>query len=809
MSSAHPADSRIFGHLWTTPEVSALFSDEGRTQAWLDILAALALAQADVGLVPAEAAEAIRAGADVTRLDLDFVAEQTRATGHSTAGLIQALRQSLPAHAREWVYYGATVQDLTDTWFSFIFRVLGDIAERDVARMRDRALGLAAEYRSTPMCGRSHGQPGLPITFGFKAAVWAAELDRHLARIREGRGRWELVQLGGALGTMEFWGEQALDLLDAFARRLGLRAPDVPWLTARDGVAEFIGLLAAISATVGKIGNEVYQLQRPEIGELRERFTPGTVGSITMPHKRNPEISEHLVTLSRIIRAQAGLALDGMVCEHERDGRAWKTEWLVVPETAMAFGVCVASGARMLDGLSVDTERMRRNIDAHRGYLLSEPVLRALADRLGKHTAHDVVYAAAMNGIDAGQDFRTALSADPRLAAISAAELDGLLDVRASLGSCAAFVDRVSRARAGRADAGRDGAGRDGAGSPGAGGREMTAAPDAAGRLLPGRLASRPRADLVLEPTPLHPAPRLSRELGVPVLLKRDDLTGAGLGGNKLRGLEYIIADAREQGCDCLVTGAGPQSNWTMLAALACLRYQIEPHVVCYGTSASDEGASEGNMRLHRWLGVDVRFTGEPDRSSVDAGIEAVTAELRAAGRRPYPVPRGGATPLGALGYVRASVELADQLAALGERPSALWLATGSCGTQAGLLAGAALTGATYDVVGVTVSRPAAESRERVRGLAAEAAALGGIDAAIGQPDVRDGWIGPGYGVPSADGRAAARLVAVTEGVFLDPTFGAKAMAALVAESRAGRLRGTQVFLVSGGAPTLFAGSAP
>jgi D-cysteine desulfhydrase len=323
----------------------------------------------------------------------------------------------------------------------------------------------------------------------------------------------------------------------------------------------------------------------------------------------------------------------------------------------------------------------------------------------------------------------------------------------------------------------------------------------------PVRPAGHPRVPLVLEPTPLHRAERLSGELGVPVLLKRDDLTGTGLGGNKLRALEYLIADALGQGCDCLVTGAGPQSNWTMLAALACVRHRIEPHVVCYGRSAADEG----NMRLHRWLGVDVRFTGDPGRSSVDAGIEAVAAELRAAGRRPYPVPRGGATPLGALGYVRASEELAAQLAALGERPSGLWLAAGSCGTQAGLVAGAALTGAPYRVVGVTVSRPAAECRARVRALAAGAAALGGGAAGPAgeppEPTVLDGWIGPGYGAASAEGDRAARMVAAAEGVFLDPVFGAKAMAALIAECRAGRVRGTQVFLVSGGAPTLFTGS--
>ncbi len=452
MSVAHPADSRVYGHLWTTHEASALFTDEGRTQAWLEILAALAQAQADVGLVPAAAARTIADHADVSRIDLALVADATRASGHSTVGLIRALRAVLPEHAREWVYYGATVQDLSDTWFALVAKAIGGIAERDVTRMRDRALGLAAEHRSTPMCGRTHGQPGLPITFGFKAAVWAAELDRHLARLRQGRKRWELVQLGGALGTMEFWGERALDLLSAFAGRLGLGVPDAPWITARDGVAEFIWLLAAISATAGKIGNEVYQLQRPEIGELRETFTPGTVGSITMPHKRNPELSEHLVTLSRLVRAQAGLALEGMVCEHERDGRAWKTEWVVLPETAMYFAACVDSAARMLDGLCVDAGRMRRNIDSHCGYLLSEPVMRALADRVGKHSAHDAVYAAAMDGIDNQQDFRTALRADRRLDAIPDRELDELLDVRASLGSCAAFVDRVRLACSGRHD---------------------------------------------------------------------------------------------------------------------------------------------------------------------------------------------------------------------------------------------------------------------------------------------------------------------------------------------------------------------
>ncbi|MPZ67574.1 MAG: adenylosuccinate lyase family protein, partial [Pseudonocardiaceae bacterium] len=224
---AHLADSAVYRHLWSTPELHALLDDRGRFQAWLEILATLAEAQADVGLVPAEAARAIREHADVTLLDLEEVGEQTRATGHSTLGLIRCLTEVLPAHAGEWVYYGATVQDLSDTWTALVARKVGDVLERDLRRAEAATLALAREHRDVLMCGRTHGQPGLPMTFGFKAAVWASELRRHRQRLAEGRPRWEVVQLGGALGTMEFWGEAALPMLDAFACRLGLGAPDV------------------------------------------------------------------------------------------------------------------------------------------------------------------------------------------------------------------------------------------------------------------------------------------------------------------------------------------------------------------------------------------------------------------------------------------------------------------------------------------------------------------------------------------------------------------------------------------------------
>lgn len=317
-------------------------------------------------------------------------------------------------------------------------------------------------------------------------------------------------------------------------------------------------------------------------------------------------------------------------------------------------------------------------------------------------------------------------------------------------------------------------------------------------------LAGIARVEFATLPTPLHPAPRLSDALGVPVWFKRDDLTGIGLGGNKVRTLEYLLADALGRGCDCLVTGAGPQSNWTMLAALTAIRCGLEPYVVCYGDPVPDRG----NLLLHRTLGTTIRFTGDPERSSVDGGIEELATELRTLGRRPYVVPRGGATPVGALGYLRASIELTTQLAPLPEPPTTLWLAAGSGGTCAGLVAGAALLPTSYDVVGVTVSRPVPEITAQVCRLAAAAGELVGTPVSEPAVDIRGGWTGPGYGLTSAEGDQAAALVARTESLFLDPVFGAKAMAGLIDACRTGQVAGPVLFLVSGGAPTLFAPGA-
>lgn len=316
-------------------------------------------------------------------------------------------------------------------------------------------------------------------------------------------------------------------------------------------------------------------------------------------------------------------------------------------------------------------------------------------------------------------------------------------------------------------------------------------------------LLTLPRVVLATNATPLHRAPRLSNSLGTEIWFKRDDLTGLGLGGNKVRALEFLLGDALAQGCDCMVTGAGPQSNWAMLAALAARRVELDPFLLFYGElSPGDASPPVGNRMLAEMVGAQISFTGDPDRTSVDVAIEETAAKLRAEGRRPYVLPRGGATALGAVGYARVSLELSEQLLEVGLCPAQLWLATGSCATQAGLVAGRQWLGLPYQVVGVTVSRTVEECVRRVHELAIGVADLIGAPRAHPE-DVRvlGGHIGPGYGLRSADGDRATELVARTESIFLDPVFVAKAMAALIAgDHRSGPI----VFLVSGGAPTLF-----
>jgi adenylosuccinate lyase len=356
------SDSAGYAHLWGTDELARVFDESARLQCWLDILVALARAQARLGIIPAGAGEAIAAGARVAALDLDYIAEQTRLTSHSTLGLIRGLQRVLPEHAREYVYFRATVQDLTDSWFGVVMRTVGALVWRDLRALEADLLDLARTHRDTVQVGRTHGQPGAPITFGFKAASWADEVRRHLQRLREGRSRWPVGQLGGAVGVLSPFGSDGVALRRSFCAEVGLADPGISWLTARDRLAEFGHLLAMVCGTLARIGGEVFELQRPEIGELAEPTTATAVGSITMPHKRNPEASEHLDTLARLARSSAAVLTEGLAQLHERDGRGWKAEWVALPEVCLLTGAALRTARAIVGGLEVDADAMAANL---------------------------------------------------------------------------------------------------------------------------------------------------------------------------------------------------------------------------------------------------------------------------------------------------------------------------------------------------------------------------------------------------------------------------------------------------------------
>ena len=320
-------------------------------------------------------------------------------------------------------------------------------------------------------------------------------------------------------------------------------------------------------------------------------------------------------------------------------------------------------------------------------------------------------------------------------------------------------------------------------------------------------LARLPRQTLAHFPTPLSPMRRLSRAIGgLDIWFKRDDLISFGLGGNKVRGLELLVADAMAQGAEVLVTGAGVQSNHVRVTAAAATCCGLRCVVVFWGDAP--EGI-DGNYRVTRLLGAEAVFTGDPDRASVDRGIEALCVELRNKGQRPYPIPRGGACALGALGHTLAAHELFEQCRQLGLAPESIVLATGSGGTHAGWLVGTRALGSPWTVESFTVSREAEAMPIEIARLATEAAALLGLDwqFAPAEAIVHGGFIGAGYGIPSLEAADAIRLVGRTEGVLLDPTYTGKAMAGLLEHLRRGLAPyRSVVFLHTGGEPAFFAG---
>ena len=440
-------DSRQYAHLWGTAELAQVFEERARLQSWLDILAALAAAQARLGIIPAEAAAAIAGRARAESLDLDFVAEQTRRTAHSMLGLIRGLQQVLPESAREHVYVGATVQDVTDTWFALVMRDVVALVWRDLRAIEESLVEIAVAHRDTVMVGRTHGQPGSPITFGFKVASWADEVrvtwiacggTAALAGGPTGGGgrRARLLRAGGAGpagGVLCRAGAGRSRDLMADLTRPGRGVRRCPVHDLRDaGAHRQRGLRTAASGDRGAARADHVRRGR------EHHHAPQT----------QPGGSEHLDTLARLVRANAGVLMEGMVVGHERDGRGWKAEWSALPEICLLTGTALDSARRLLSGLVVDVDAMRANVDRHGDRLASERLLAGLSERLGKHAAQQVMHEALRPG---SSDARHIVDALVAAGAATEEECRGWL-ARPATGAAGVMVDTVVvRARAARA----------------------------------------------------------------------------------------------------------------------------------------------------------------------------------------------------------------------------------------------------------------------------------------------------------------------------------------------------------------------
>ena len=445
--ATHLSDFTVYGRSWTTPETSRLFSETSLVLGWVEVMAVLAEAQAEHGLIPARAAREIRSAFENLVVDEEFLLEAAAdfgRTNHSLIGLIRAVQKRCDEAGGEWLCFGATVHDITDTHLCrLLVRALELYAGR-IMQIEKDLVKLALRHKHTVMCGRTHGQVGLPITFGYKVATWLDEFERHRQRLIQVKTRLQVGQLAGGVGSLSSLGAPAEAIQKTFFEKLHLSPPPISWTTTRDRYAEWLNNLALIAATGDRIGQEIYNLQRSEINEVSEGFVSGTVGSITMPQKRNPEISEHLGTLSRLVRHHASHMMENLVHDHERDGRSWKGEWLIIPECSIVTDRILALLQSLLPNLVVKEEKMRENLANTNGMIFAEAVMLKLSGKLGKQTAHQLVYDCAMQAHETGAHLKKALIANPSVSTwLSLEELDECFELDNSIGCCASMVERM------------------------------------------------------------------------------------------------------------------------------------------------------------------------------------------------------------------------------------------------------------------------------------------------------------------------------------------------------------------------------
>ncbi|HUK09631.1 MAG TPA: 3-carboxy-cis,cis-muconate cycloisomerase [Stellaceae bacterium] len=440
----NPADSPIFGALYGTEEMRDAFSDSALMRRMLEVEAALARVEAELGIIPADAAAAIVRAAKPEHLDAAALRENARLVGYPVLGVARALGRAAGTEAEKYVHWGATTQDIADTALVLQIRDGFQLVERDLRRLVAALAQQAATHRDTVMPGRTFLQQALPITFGYKCAVWLAPLLDHLDRLQELRPRVLKVQFAGAVGTLASLGKNGRAVTLGLARALDLAAPEAPWHVARDSVAETAALLSLICGSLAKIAGDIILLSQTEVGEVAEPAEAGRGGSSTLPQKRNPIASTYIVAASRGVQALLPIMFGALAQDHERATGAWQSEQLALPQMFVLAAGALTQGVALAQGLTVDRERMRGNLDATGGLVMSEAVMMALAEKIGRAEAHRIVQDAARNALATKRPLAAALKEDAVVRRhLDDAALTRLLDPAHYVGEAKDVVDRV------------------------------------------------------------------------------------------------------------------------------------------------------------------------------------------------------------------------------------------------------------------------------------------------------------------------------------------------------------------------------
>ena len=432
-------DSALLGPLFATEAMRAVFSDEARLAAMLEVETGLAKAQAALGLVPEELAEALAA---LKPSDFDLVAlgEKTAIAGVPTIPFVKAVQARLPKELEPHFHFGATTQDILDTALVLQMRQGFALVAQELRAILEGLAALAEANRETPCVGRSYGQHAAPVTFGFKVAVWAsgiAELAETLVSVRD---QALAASLGGPVGTLAAMGAQGPDVLERFAATLDLRADAIAWHARRARMVGAGAWLATLIGALAKMAGDIAHLCSTEVGEVSEPHIAGRGGSSAMPHKRNPVSCTVILAAQAAAKAHVGTLLDAMAAQHERPAGLWHGEWHALPQL---FGL--ASGAlheakSLALGLVVDQARMRANIDLTKGLLFADAAAGALADDMGRGAAHTLVERAADRVRHEGSHLRDVLALMPETAG---ADLDAAFDLKPSIEAGALWTDRA------------------------------------------------------------------------------------------------------------------------------------------------------------------------------------------------------------------------------------------------------------------------------------------------------------------------------------------------------------------------------